>query len=42
MAYFRRHAEGRRADIISVRLGSAWYASVLEEENIGMLKQRYW
>ena len=42
MAYLRRRAEGRRPHIISARLGSSWYASVLEEENIGMLKQLYW
>ena len=38
-AYFRRHAEARRAEVISARLGSAWHASVLVEENIAMLKQ---
>ena len=41
-AYFRRHAEARRAEVISARLGSAWHASVLVEENIAMLKQLYW
>ena len=28
--------------IISVRLGSAWHASVLDEENMAVLKQFYW
>ena len=41
-AYFRRHAEARRAEIISARLGSAWHASVLDEESIAVLKQLYW
>ena len=41
-AYFRRRAEARRAEIISARLGSAWYASVLDEENVAVLKQLYW
>ena len=41
-AYSRRRAEARRADIISVRLGSTWHASVLNEENIAVLKQFYW
>ena len=36
-AYFRRRAEARRAEIISARLGSAWHASVLDEENIAVL-----
>ena len=40
-AYFRRRAEARRAEIISARLGSAWHASVLDEENIAVLKQLY-
>ena len=40
-AYFRRRAEARRAEIISARLGSAWHASVLDEENITVLKQLY-
>ena len=40
-AYFRRRAEARRAEIISARLGSAWYASVLDEENVAVLKQLY-
>ena len=41
-AYFRRRTEARRAEIISARLGSAWHASVLDEENIAVLKQFYW
>ena len=40
-AYFRHPAEARRAEIISARLGLAWHASVLDEENIAMLKQLY-
>ena len=40
-AYFRRRAEARRAEIILARLGSAWYASVLDEENVAVLKQLY-
>ena len=40
-AYFRRRAEARRAEIIPARPGSAWHASVLDEENIAVLKQRY-
>ena len=39
--YFRRRAEARRAEIISAQLGSAWHASVLDEENIAVLKQFY-
>ena len=39
--YFRRRAEARCAEIISAPLGSAWHASVLDEENIAMLKQLY-
>ena len=38
-AYFRRCAETRRAENISVRLGSAWHASVLDKENIAVLKK---
>ena len=38
---FRRRAEARHAEIISARLGSAWHASVLDEENIAVLKQLY-
>ena len=38
-AYFRRRAEKRRAENISARLGSAWYASVLDKENIAVVKQ---
>ena len=41
-AYFRRRAEASCAEIISARLGSAWHASVLDEENIVVLKQFYW
>ena len=41
-AYFRPCVEARRAEIISARLGSAWHASVLDEENIAVLKQFYW
>ena len=40
--YFRRRAEARCAEIISAPLGSAWHASVLDEENIAVLKQLYW
>ena len=40
-AYFRRLSEAKRAEIISARLGSAWCASVLDEENIAVLKQIY-
>ena len=40
--YFRRHAETRCAENISARLGSAWHASVLDEENIAVLKQLYY
>ena len=40
-AYFRGGAEGRRAEVISARLGSAWHASVLDEENMAVLKQIY-
>ena len=42
MVYFRRRAEARRTEIISARLGSAWHASVLDEENIAVLKKLYW
>ena len=42
MAYFRRRAEARRAEIISARLGSGWHASVLDEEGIVVMKQSYW
>ena len=41
-AYFKPRAEERRAEIISARLGSAWQAFVLDEENIAVLKQSYW
>ena len=41
-AYFRHHAEARRAEIILARLGLAWRASVLDEENIAVMKQLYW
>ena len=41
-AYFRRRAEASRPEIILARLGSAWQASVLDEENIAVLKQLYW
>ena len=40
-AYFRCRAETRRAENISARLRSAWYASVLDKENIAVLKQIY-
>ena len=40
-AYFRRPAEARSAKIISARLGLAWYAFVLDEKNIAVLKQLY-
>ena len=39
--YFRRSAEVRHAEIISARLGSTWQASVLDKENIAVLKQFY-
>ena len=32
MAYVRRRAEIRRTENISVRLGSTWYATLLDEE----------
>ena len=38
-ACFRRPAEARRAEIISARFGSAWYAFFLGKENIAVLKQ---
>ena len=38
VAYFKRCGEARRAEIISARLGLAWHVSVLDEENIAMLK----
>ena len=38
LAYFRRRAEARHTEIILVRVGSAWHASVLDEENIAVLK----
>ena len=41
MAYFRRRAEIRRTENISVRLGSTWYATLLDEESIAVLKQLY-
>ena len=41
-AYFRRRAEIKRAENISARLGSSWHASVLDEENIAVLKQLYY
>ena len=40
-AYFRHRAETRRAEIIPARLGLAWHASVLDHENIAVLKQLY-
>ena len=40
--YFRRRAETRYAENISARLGLAWHASVLDEENIAVLKQLYY
>ena len=40
-AYFRRGAEARCAEVISARRSSAWHASVLDEENIAVLKQLY-
>ena len=39
--YFRPRAETRRAENISARLGSAWHASVLDKENIAVLKPIY-
>ena len=41
-AFFRRRAEARRAEIISARLGSTLHASILDEENMVLLKQLYW
>ena len=38
-AYFRRLAETRPAESISVRLVSAWHASLLDEDNKAVLKQ---
>ena len=40
-AYFRRRAATRRTENISARLGSVWHASILDEENIVVLKQLY-
>ena len=40
-ACFRRRAEARCAEIISARLVSAWNTSLLDEENIAVLKQLY-
>ena len=40
--YFRRSAETRCGENISAQLGLAWHASVLDEENIAVLKQLYW
>ena len=42
MVNFRRRAEARRTEIILARLGSAWHASVLDEENIEEKKKLYW
>ena len=39
--YFKRCAEIWCAENISARLGSAWPATVLDKENIAVLKQRY-
>ena len=39
--YFRRRAEIWRPKNISARSGLAWYATVLDEENIAVLKQLY-
>ena len=41
-AYFRRRAETRRAENISARFGLVWHVSVLDEENIAVLKQFYY
>ena len=41
MAYFRRRAEARRAEIFSAQLGLTWHASVIDEESIAVLKQLY-
>ena len=41
-ACFRRRAETRGADNISARLGLACHTSVLDKENIAMLKQLYY
>ena len=40
-AYFRCRAQTRHAENISARLGSGWHATVLDEENIAVLKQLY-
>ena len=40
-AYFRRRAETRRVENILARLSLAWHASVLDKENIAVLKQLY-
>ena len=40
-SWYRRRAEGRRGEIISARLGSAWHVSVLDEQSIAVLKQLY-
>ena len=39
--YFRRRPETKRPENISARLGSAWHASVLDKENIAVLKPIY-
>ena len=41
-AYFRCRAAARRTENISARLGSVWHASILDEENIVVLKQLYY
>ena len=40
-AYYRCRAEARHAEVISAWLGATLHASVLDEENIAVLKQLY-
>ena len=40
-AYFRCRAEARHAEVISAWLGATLHASVLDEENVAVLKQLY-
>ena len=40
-AYFKCRAETRRVKKISVRLSLAWHASVLDGENLVVLKKLY-
>ena len=40
-AYFRCRAQTRHAENSSARLGSGWHATILDEENMALLKQLY-